>query len=76
MSNLTGSKSYRYLKDNVPYFPYSLIVIPVLIAVAVILLFFVFRESTMAQLDSLKRKFYRLENKVFNRGEEDEDESL
>ncbi len=52
------------LKEKIPYYPYSLIIIPVIIGIVSFLLFFIFKDATIEKLQSIKNQLAGLEKKL------------
>jgi len=57
-------KTMSSFKDKIPYYPYSLIIIPIIIGVVSFLLFFIFKDATIEKLQSIKNQLAGLEKKL------------
>lgn len=59
-----GKSRMTELKSKIPYYPYSLIIIPVIIGIVSFLLFFIFKDATLEKLQSIKNQLSNLEKRL------------
>lgn len=59
-----GKSRMTEFKSKIPYYPYSLIIIPVIIGIVSFLLFFIFKDATLEKLQSIKNQLSNLEKRL------------
>jgi len=70
MKSITDLYDQKKLKENIPYYPHSLYVVPILLTVVIFLLIFVIKKLSMDHFQGVIDRLRNLERRLHSKDRE------